>query len=701
MEDPRDDAARLRELLDGLAEAVCRFKPDGTLLYVNAAYCAISGRSAETLIGTTYALLVHADDLERVHLQVASMAPDNPEIVIENRVILPSGEPRWTQWTNRGFFDDAGNLIECQASGRDITAHVEAQDALRASQERLRFLADATKALASSLDYEKTLVTVARLAVPFLGDQCSVSLIEHDSFHPVALAHVDPELEARLQPYQADRRPEQLKPAVRALVDRIIAGHAVLVPDFAPADIDAFELEGEDLERARLQQICSYMMVPLAARGRTLGGIVFAASAGHSGRHFTEEDLGLALELGRRAALAVDNARLYAELQEADRRKDEFLAMISHELRNPLAAIVTALDLLEEDDADPGLRARALGIARRQAEHQARMVEDLLEVSRLLRGKIEIRREPVDLATALRAIVAGREAGCATRGQNLELRAPDQEITALVDVTRLEQIVGNLVENACKYSPDGALIEITLERAGAAARIRVRDEGAGLQPESIQRVFDPFVQLGVPHASSPAGLGLGLTVVRHLVELHGGEVSASSAGLGRGSVFTVELPVIDAVPAATPQPESAPHQIPRRVLVVDDNADAADMLGHLLECWGHQVRVEYSGTGAVEAAREFQPELAFVDIGMPIMDGYDTARALRAVPGAGDLALVALTGYAQESDVAEAAAAGFDHHMPKPVRTPRLRELLSALPAARSSTPHAAAQRDDSDRTPT
>lgn len=670
-----------------MSEAVCRFKPDGTILFVNEAYCRLFAKSRHQLVGSTYAPIVHPDDYDRVQAELQTMGPDNPTVVIENRVTTGSGEVRWTQWTNRGFFDEHGGMVECQSAGRDITERVVAEAALRRSHEELLFLAEASEVLASSLDAERTLSAVARAAVPFLADGCTVVLFDHGRiarYRRLAFAHVDPELEQAVRDRNKASNNEEVPAALRPVLDRLRAGEPVLMPEISQAEIETMGLSKEQLRLVRMQDPCSHMLVPMVARGKVLGAINFTASRRHSARRYEEENLALGMELGRRAAVALDNARLYAERQEMDRRKDEFIAVLSHELRNPLAAITTALELIGSSD-DPHVRTRALAIARRQARNQSRLVDDLLDVSRLLRGSIELERDTVDLREHLRIAVDVHRRSTDPPGR-MEVDVPPDPVWAAVDPMRFEQIVGNLLDNARKYSPESTTITCTLDREGPAARLRIRDRGAGLSPEGLARVFEPFEQLGPRHARPHAGLGLGLTIVRELAELHGGGVSVASDGPGRGAEFTVELPTAER-PAehAGEDATEGPELRPVRVLVVDDNADAADALSELLALWGHDVRAAYGGEEALDAAAAFDPDVALVDIGMPGMDGYETARRWRELTNGQQrrARLVALTGYAQPHDVDRALASGFDEHLAKPARPDALRKVLQRPEQAR------------------
>lgn len=675
-----DDADRLRAILDGMTEAVCRFKPDGTIVFVNEAYCRLVGRSREEVVGSTYAPIIHPDDIDRVAEELQVLSPESPAVVIENRITTTSGEVRWTQWTNRGFFDANGELVECQSAARDITEQVAAQAALRRSHEELRFLAEASQDLAASLDAERTLQAVAQSAVPFLADGCTVAVFDQEragTYQRLAFAHVDPELERAVQERNEVSQTEEVPAELRPLFDRLKAGEPVLVAELDRTDVEAMGLSEGQLRLVRMQDPCSHMLVPMAARGKVLGSITFTSSRRHSDRRYCEADLALAGELGHRAGMALDNARLYAERREMDRRKDEFIAVLSHELRNPLAAIVTALELIRSSD-DPRGREQALSIAQRQARNQSRLVDDLLEVSRLLRGSIDLALETVDLRERLKAAVEIQHRSRERPGR-VKLELPSEPVWASVDPMRFEQIVGNLLDNARKYSPEDTTITCTLDREGPVTRVRVRDRGAGLAPESLAQVFEPFEQLGPRHARSEGGLGLGLTIVRELAELHRGSVSAASEGPGRGAEFTVELPALDR-PAedAVREPVAHPEGRPSRVLVVDDNADAADALAELLALWGHEVRAAYGGEEALAAAVSFDPDVALVDVGMPGTDGYETARRWRERADGQErrARLVALTGYAQPHDVARALDAGFDEHLAKPARPEALRRVL-------------------------
>ena len=433
----------------------------------------------------------------------------------------------------------------------------------------------------------------------------------------------------------------------------------------------------------------SYMGVPLTVRGKSLGVLTFVASEGS--RPYGPSDLRMAEDLGRRAAVAIDNARLYSDLREADHRKDEFLAMLGHELRNPLAPIRNALHVMKMPAAQPEVIEQARDMTERQVQHMVRLVDDLLDVSRIMRGRIELRREAVDLAALVAAAVETAQPMIDAQGQQLIVSVPDEPVRLDVDATRITQVIANLLNNAAKFSDRSGRIWVTVESAGDAAVVRVRDEGAGIRPEMLSRIFDLFVQGDASLERSRGGLGIGLTVVQRLVALHGGRVEAHSEGRGKGAEFVIRLPRLqDAPQPELPQPARLPAPVERRhrVLVVDDNTDAAESAGVLLRLWGHDVRLAFNGPEALEAAATFNPEVVLLDIGLPGMNGYEVARHLRSRPHSLGITLIAVTGYGQESDRMRTAEAGFDRHLTKPVDPEQLRTMIAASDPATNGSRH-------------
>ncbi|HEX9287738.1 MAG TPA: MASE1 domain-containing protein [Thermoanaerobaculia bacterium] len=373
--------------------------------------------------------------------------------------------------------------------------------------------------------------------------------------------------------------------------------------------------------------------------------------------------------------------RLVEQLSEADRRKDEFLAMLSHELRNPLAPILHAVELLGHDD--PALVSKAREIIGRQSEHLTRLVDDLLDVSRITRGTVRLSRHRVALKDAVDGAVDTWRHLIAQRRQELSVELPEGPALVDADPTRLAQIISNLLHNAAKFTPEGGRIAINAAREDGRIELTVRDEGRGIAPEDLERVFELFVQ-GLPSLDrTQGGLGLGLTLARRLAELHDGTLEAASEGAGRGSEFVLRIPeaAAEAEIVSREKTSTAPS-LPvesdreRRVLVVDDNADARDAMRFLLEDEGHEVRSAGDGPGAIEEARSFLPEVVLLDIGLPGMDGYEVARALRAVPGCERASIVAVSGYGQAEDRARSRVAGFDEHLLKPVSPERLLEIV-------------------------
>ncbi len=382
---------------------------------------------------------------------------------------------------------------------------------------------------------------------------------------------------------------------------------------------------------------------------------------------------------GQPALLAT--LRDISERKEALRRCDEFLAMLAHELRNPLAPILTAAQLLRQKGLPADQREHSCAIIERQGRHMARLLDDLLDLSRVTYGKIELRKQVVDLGTILSDAIHGSRSLIDGRQHQLALSLPPVPLRVEADPTRLGQVMVNLLNNAAKYTEPGGRIELSLQRDGTQAVVRVKDSGMGIPPSALASIFEPFAQLNPSLDRAQGGLGIGLTLVRRLVELHGGTIAAHSDGLGRGSEFVVRLR-LDPRSLTEEPPRSQPPFVPRRVLLIEDNQDGREMLTGLLRLWGHQVEEADDGPGGLTAIRRQPPDVALVDIGLPDLDGYELARQVRAAPGGDRVVLIAVTGYGQPQDRRRAVEAGFDDHLVKPVDLDKLMRLLQDLPRA-------------------
>ncbi len=376
--------------------------------------------------------------------------------------------------------------------------------------------------------------------------------------------------------------------------------------------------------------------------------------------------------------------RMEEALRDADRRKDEFLATLAHELRNPLAPIRNSLQILKMPRVDAATVQQTRDMMERQVHHLVRLVDDLLDVSRVMRGKIELRREPVELATVVARAVETAKPLIEVQGHQLDISLPPDSLLLDADPVRLAQVVGNLLTNSAKYSEANGHIWLTARKEGDQAALSVRDTGIGIAPDMLPHVFELFVQ--ADHASTKAqgGLGIGLTLVKNLVEMHNGTVQARSAGLGKGSEFVVRLPLLVQPQGVPGEAESAAHQQAtpssgHRLLVVDDNHDAAISLSMWLRLQGYEVRVAHDGSTALEIATTFRPDLIFLDIGMPGMDGYEVARRVRETPGLERTILTALTGWGQQEDRRRTSEAGFDHHLVKPPEPKAVESVLAEL----------------------
>jgi PAS domain S-box-containing protein len=371
--------------------------------------------------------------------------------------------------------------------------------------------------------------------------------------------------------------------------------------------------------------------------------------------------------------------RKIEELELANRQKNEFLAMLAHELRNPLAPIRSGLELLSMEGVDDATVDETTAMMQRQVTHLVQLVDDLLDVSRIVTGKISLRKEPVEISQVIRAAAEEVQPVLDARGHELMVSMPQKTIVVDADVVRLTQVLTNLLTNAAKYTPTPSQIWLTVERDDGHVVIHVRDPGVGISAELLPDVFNLFVQADTSLARSEGGLGIGLTLTKRLMELHGGTIRAASEGADRGSEFTVSLPI--SKHAATSRHEHGGHEAARtkrRVLVVDDNVDAAITVASLLKAWGHDVHIVYNGPAAIDAARTYRPEIVLLDIGLPGMSGYEVARTLRSDPMHQGVLITALTGYGQAEDRARSHAAGFDYHLTKPPDMSMLEKLVKS-----------------------
>ena len=417
--------------------------------------------------------------------------------------------------------------------------------------------------------------------------------------------------------------------------------------------------------------------------GRRKNGSTFAmelaVSEFHVGprRYFT----GIVRDITDRKQLEQQLRQRLNDLAEADRQKNEFLAMLAHELRNPLAPLRNALHLMGSPDVDGATVVRARQMMERQLHQLVRLVDDLLDISRIISGKIELRREPTNLAVAVQRAIETAHPLIESHGHDLKVDLPSEPVIVVGDLIRLSQAIANLLTNAAKYTERGGRIVIALERTDDVATVRVRDTGIGIPLELQSKVFDLFVQGDRTLARSQGGLGIGLTLVKRLAEMHGGRVQVTSTGSGKGSEFSITLPVLRDAAIAEQFVKAGEHyrgaRTRRRVLVVDDNVDAADSISMILQTAGYDVRCVYDGPSVLAAANTYRPDVLVLDIGLPGKDGYDVARELRQIPEFQAMPIVAVTGYGQESDRRRSREAGIDLHLTKPVDPQELQAFVA------------------------
>ena len=534
----------------------------------------------------------------------------------------------------------------------------------RRAEESLNFLASASTTLAALADRQSALQQAARLPVPFLADWCVVYVVDEQGaidYHAHAHRELQKEvlLAKMLSKFPLDWSSNT------ATVRALRTGRPQLMDQLPEPLLGSLTQSEEHREMVRVLGPQAVISVPLKIREKTIGVIGLVSC--DRNRKYGQREVELAESLAVRVAVSVDNARLFHAVKEASRQKDEFLAMLAHELRNPLAAIKYAVTIGQMSPSDSPVET--FEVIDRQTQNLAHLIEDLLDVSRISRDKVTLRKVPVDVSSIINGAATTVRPLIEDRKHDLILELPTEPMCVFADPTRAEQIVMNLLTNAAKYTKNGGRVIIRATSEENTAVIEVIDTGVGLPPELLNRVFDLFAQADRTLDRSEGGLGIGLTVAQKLAEMHGGEIMAFSEGLGKGSKFTVRLPISHEVPeggAQAARPSGASQQSPQKVLVVDDNRDTALSCARLLKGMGHDVQTAFDGQTALEAAQSFKPQAIFLDIGLPGMNGYEVAKTLREQGFAKEL-IVAISGYGQPEDRERSREAGFDDHLVKPV----------------------------------
>jgi len=696
-----DEARRAREesneelevVLQGITDGVTMQDATGRIVYANAAAARIVGvgSPAELLskpagdIVLRFALL-DAEGRPLMPDRLPSRRALRGERVSEELVCFrdESGGDRFAIVSSTPMFDPTGRVRFVITVFKDVTER-------RQAERVMKFLAEASATLASSLDYRRTLATLAKLCVPAIADWAAVDMLDADrTLHRLAVFHVDPaKVELAHEIYR--RWPPHLDDPI-GVPHVLRTGRPEVIYEISEAVLTASIPDPELRSMLRTLGLSSSMCVPLTVRGRVVGTITLVAA--ESGRRFAADSLAVAEELALRASIAIEHASLYREATEASKLKDEFLATVSHEVRTPLTAILGWANILRTRQNDPAYVSKGLETIERNARVQAQLIEDLLDLSRIITGKLRLEVQPVEagplVETALDSI---RPAATA---KDIKLRPVIDPKAGLVmgDPGRLVQVFNNLLTNATKFTPRGGTIRVYVHRAESSVEILVQDDGAGIEPGFLPYVFERFRQGDGSITRAQGGLGLGLAICRSLVELHGGTITADSAGQGKGAAFTVRLPVAPlratpTIPAPAPVssdeqplPEECPTSLDGvRVLVVDDEPDTRDLLVAVIQRCGAEVSAASSAAEAMEMLRRSPPDVLISDVGMPGEDGLTFMRRVRALPPAegGRVPAIALTAFASSGDRTRALLAGFNQFVSKPIENQELVIVIATV----------------------
>jgi PAS domain S-box-containing protein len=691
---------QFRQLIDNLPDLAWHARPDGYIEFYNRRWYEYTGTTLEEMHGDGWLKVHRADFADHVVGSWRTATRDGTAFEMEFPLRGADGVYRWFLTRARPLRDSEGRIVRWIGTNTDI-------DERRRATEAIDLLAQTSAVLSSTLDYEETLTRIAELAVPRVGELCAVYLrAEKGARAHVAAVHGDASLVS----------------AVRAMCDErffckdVPFGYAEVVRSGktemrAHVNADMYRPyvdRPEHLERLRAMNLQSWIGVPLTRQGQVIGALFLALTT--PGRIYVPEDVPLAEEIGKRASLAIENARLYRDAkvavdaersardkaEEATRLKDEFLATVSHELRTPLNAILGWSRLLQSDALPVARRAHAVETVVRNAVAQNQLIEDLLDLGRIISGKMRLNVQPVELGEIVDAAIDVVQPAADARGVQLVRAVEGVPRAVSGDAGRLQQVVWNLLSNAVKFTPRGGRVEVRMQQLPAAMEIAVRDTGSGISAPFLPFVFDRFRQQDGAITRKTGGLGLGLAIVKSIVELHGGTVEARSAGEGQGSTFVVQLPTL-ATRALTPsratssedararaandQVERPPELAGLRVLVVDDEPDARDLLRAVLDHCAAKVTTAASVAEALHRFAAERFDVIVSDIGMPEQNGYDFIREVRArsADAGGTTPAVALTAYARSEDRRRALVEGFQTHVAKPIDPQELVLIVASV----------------------
>lgn len=679
----RRSEERYRSLVEAspTAQAVWTISPEGNIVEDLPSWSALTGQTHEQMKGRGWVGVIHPDDRASTEKALDDALVERHGFEHEFRLRMPSGTYRWFATKAVPVWDENGELREWVGTTSDI-------DQKRSTEQHLRFLARANELFASSLDYEATLRNLTEAAVPALADWCTLDMAvpEESTYERIAIAHADPsKVKVAWRMHRTYPPDPGRSPILRALRE----GRSQLVREIDDDLLRSVTRSEEHYLMAKDLGITSWMVVPLQGRRGAMGAITFISS--DSKRLFTDLDLSHAEEFARQAAVAIENAMLYRAAQEANRAKDDFLATLSHELRTPMTSILGWSLLLKEGGLDPEAGEMALDTIVRSAQAQALLIDDVLDMSRIIAGKMTLAPEPVEASDVVRSALRTVRPAADAKGVSLELEPPRGNTFVTGDPNRLQQVVWNLLSNAIKFTPRGGSVTVSVAQTDSFVRIVVRDTGKGISAEFLPRVFEPFRQAESVTTRVHGGLGLGLAIVKQLVELHGGRTFAESAGEAKGSSFIIELParaiaaedhVEGLAPAPSAVPERSLDDYPSlaglRILVVDDQSDARTLLSTVLTHCGAEVTEASSVGDAIVRLGHETPDIIVSDIAMPDADGFALIRNIRDERKL-TLPVLAVTAFGQTFDRERILAAGFSSYLRKPLEPMDLAREIQAL----------------------